>query len=87
MMAGFGVFICTKTSIQKQVKAAASAAGLAKRVSPHSFRHSYATHLLQMGYDIRVVQDLMGHADVSTTMIYTHALQSLAGKVLSPLDI
>jgi integron integrase len=76
-----------ETSIQKEVKAAAAAAGLAKRVSPHSFRHSYATHLLQMGYDIRVVQDLMGHADVSTTMIYTHALQSLAGKVLSPLDI
>jgi integron integrase len=84
---GLRRFHLHETSIQKEVKAAATAAGLAKRVSPHSFRHSYATHLLQMGYDIRVVQDLMGHVDVSTTMIYTHALQSLSGKVLSPLDI
>lgn len=84
---GLRRFHLHETSVQKEVKAAVKAAGLVKRVSPHSFRHSYATHLLQMGYDIRVVQDLMGHADVSTTMIYTHALQSLAGKVLSPLDI
>jgi integrase len=62
-------------------------AKLSKRVSAHTFRHSFATRLLQMGYDIRTVQELMGHADVTTTMIYTHALQSLSGKVISPLDL
>ena len=73
--------------IQKEIKRAADALNLAKRVSAHTLRHSFATHLLQMGYDIRTVQELMGHNDVSTTMIYTHAVQSLSGKVVSPLDI
>jgi integrase len=61
--------------------------GMSKRVTAHTFRHSYATHLLQMGYDIRTVQELLGYNDVETTMIYTHVLQSMAGKVVSPLDV
>jgi integron integrase len=76
-----------ESGVQKEIKAAAELGQLTKRVTAHTLRHSYATHLLQMGYDIRTVQDLMGHNDVSTTMIYTHALQAISGKVMSPLDI
>ncbi len=75
-----------ETLVQKAVRAAALDLGLAKRISPHTFRHSYATHLLQMGYDIRTVQELLGHVDVNTTMVYTHAVQTLAGRPVSPLD-
>lgn len=72
--------------IQRTVKQAAARAGIAKPVSPHTLRHSFATHLLEAGHDIRTVQELLGHADVSTTMIYTHVLNRGGHGVRSPLD-
>jgi integron integrase len=74
------------SGLQKAVKRAAQKAGIPKRVSPHTFRHSFATHLLEDGYDIRTVQELLGHKDVKTTMIYTHVLRRGPMAVKSPLD-
>ncbi len=72
--------------IQREVAKSVQNAGLTKKGSCHSFRHSFATHLLEKGYDIRTVQDLLGHADVRTTMIYTHVLNRGGISVKSPLD-
>jgi len=76
----------SESGLQKAVPHAARLVGLTKRVSCHTFRHSFATHLLQQGYDIRTVQELLGHKDVKTTMVYTHVLNRGGLSVRSPLD-
>ncbi|NJM72249.1 MAG: integron integrase [Scytonema sp. RU_4_4] len=75
-----------ESSLQKALKQAVRQAGIQKKVGCHTFRHSFATHLLQNGYDIRTVQELLGHKDVKTTMIYTHILNRGGKAVRSPLD-
>jgi integrase len=75
-----------ESALQKAVNHAGRGVGLTKRISCHTFRHSFATHLLQQGYEIRTVQELLGHKDVKTTMIYTHVLNRGRLAVRSPLD-
>lgn len=73
--------------LRKAVRAAAQKAGINKLIGPHTFRHSFATHMLENGYDIRTVQELLGHEDVSTTMIYTHVMNKGGLGAKSPLDV
>ncbi len=75
-----------ESGVQKTLKQAVCASGIAERIGCHTFRHSFATHLLEDGYDIRTVQELLGHKDVKTTMIYTHVLNRGGRGVRSPLD-
>lgn len=75
-----------ENGLQRKIKQAAPKAGISKKVNCHALRHSFATHLLEAGYDIRTVQELLGHADVSTTMIYTHVLNKPGVSVKSPFD-
>ena len=86
LITGTAVETIATTVVQKAVNKAVRQTGLTKRASPHSFRHSFATHLLEDGYDIRTVQELLGHRDVRTTMIYLHVLNRGALGVRSPVD-
>jgi integrase len=76
-----------ESDLQRAVKSAATKAGILKRVSPHALRHTFATHLLQANFDIRQIQQMLGHSDIRTTMIYTHTIQTDVKPLKSPLDL
>ncbi len=75
-----------ESSVQKAVKNAAKKSGQIKPIGPHTLRHCFATHLLENGYDIKTIQELLGHADIKTTMIYTHVINRGPNGVVSPLE-
>ena len=76
----------TTRTVQRQVAAAAARAGISKRVTPHTLRHSFATHLLEGGTDLRYIQKLLGHSQIKTTVLYTHVARKDAVEVESPVD-
>ncbi len=76
-----------ESGLQKSVKIEVDRSGIIKRATCHTFRHSFATHLLENGVNIRIVQELMGHADVKTTEIYTHVMEKNISAISSPLDV
>jgi integrase/recombinase XerD len=76
----------TQRTIQKIIENAARKAGIRKKVTPHTLRHSFATHLLESGTDIRYIRDLLGHSDISTTLIYTKVSNREISRIKSPLD-